>query len=71
MHDVAVLHHVVFAFLAQAAGGAAARFAVVAIVILEAGGFRFNEPVLEVRVDDPGGLRGFRAHLHRPRPDRS
>ena len=61
MHDVAVLHHVLLAFLTQLAGVAAAQLATQLHVVGIGSGFRLDEAALEIGVDDAGGLRSLRA----------
>ena len=60
VHDVAVLHDVFLAFLAQAPGVAAAFLAAQPHVVFERGRLGLDEPTLEVGVDDAGGLGGLR-----------
>ena len=61
VHDVAVLHHVLLAFLAELAGITAALLAAQRDVILERRRLGLDEAALEVGVDDAGGLRRLRA----------
>ena len=67
MHHIAVLHHVIFAFLAQLAGFAAALLAAVGHVVGEAGRLGLDEAALEIGMDDASSLRGLRADGNGPR----
>ena len=66
MHDVAVLHDVFLAFLPGLAVFLCAAFAVELDVVGVGDGFGLDEALLEIAVDDAGGLRGGRAFLDRP-----
>ena len=57
MHHVAVLDDVILAFEAELAGIARAGFAVTRHIIVIGDGFGTDEAVLEIGVDDAGGLR--------------
>ena len=66
MHDVAVGDHIVLAFEPEFAGLARARFAPVADIIVVGDGLGADEALLEIGMDDAGGLRGFCSLLDRP-----
>lgn len=59
MHDVAVLHHIVFSFHSHLAGFAYGGFRAVTDVIIVFDDFRADKAFFKVRVDDAGTLRGF------------
>ena len=63
VHDVAVLHDVVLALLAQAARRTAAGLAAKAHVVVERGRLGLDEAALEVGMDDAGGLRRLHARV--------
>src|SRR5690606_15543707 len=66
MQDVALLHAVLLALQAQAAGVARAGFAPVLDEVVVADGLGADEALLEVGMDDRGGLRRGGAGLDRP-----
>src|SRR5690606_39977280 len=67
MQDVAFLHPVFLALQPQPAGLARAGFAAVADEVVVGNGLGADEALLEVGVDDRGGLGRGRAALDRPR----
>jgi len=66
VEDVAVLHDIFLAFLAQLAGIAGAGFAVERDIIVVGDGLGADESPLEVGMDFAGGLRRLGAFLDRP-----
>ena len=66
MHDIAVLHHVLLAFLAQLASIAAAFLATKRHVVFVAGCFGLDEAALEVGVNDTRRLRRLRTDGYGP-----
>src|SRR5262249_29833753 len=66
MQDIAVFHHILLAFETEFARITCARFALELNVIVIGDGFRANESLLEIRMDDAGGLWRTRALHHGP-----
>src|SRR5439155_2386420 len=66
MHDVAVLHDVIGAFEAHPAGVLGALLAAMRDEIGVGDRFGADEALLEIAVDDPGGLRRLGAARDRP-----
>ena len=61
MHDVAVMHDIILAFEPHLAGVARAGLAVAGDIVVIADGLGADEAVLEIGVNDAGGLRRFGA----------
>ena len=66
VHDIAVLHYVILALLAQLARIAAPFLAFVGRVVFEARGLGLDEPALEIRMDGARSLRSLRADRDGP-----
>ena len=66
MEDVAVLHNIVLAFLAQLAGVAGSGFAVQGDIVVIGDGLGTDETALEVAMNLACGLRGLAALLDGP-----
>src|SRR5262245_35151224 len=67
VQHVAVLHHVILAFLAQTARGGGASLTLVLDEVVVAHGFGADEATLEIGVDHACSLRGGEAALDGPR----
>lgn len=57
LHDVAIGHDVVLAFLADLAGGAGVGHGAGGVEVVEGDDFGLDEALLKVGVDNTGGLR--------------
>jgi len=66
VHNIAVLHNIVLAFLAQLARRAAACFPAKFVIISKAGSLRFDKSALEVCVDHTCCLRRLGTNRHGP-----
>ena len=69
MHHVAILHDIVLPFDAHAARLANRLLALEIVEVLDREGLGADEPLLEVGMDDPGGLRRRESLVDRPRAD--
>ena len=66
LHDVTVVHHIVLAFHADLAGGLRGGHGASFDQVVVGDDLGLDEALLEVRVDDAGGLVGGVALVDRP-----
>ncbi len=66
MHHVAILHDVFLAFEAEPAFGLGVGFRARLQKLVPVDDFRADEMLLQVRMDDPGGILRARVALGRP-----
>lgn len=66
VHYIAILHDVIFAFLAKLASIAAALFAAQRNIVFIRSSFRFDEAALKIGMDNASGLGSLRANGNGP-----